>query len=158
MPIAASMDYLKAIGFVEAVQDSVEVLKVEEPNVAVMKASLQEVSNALDMVAPNHTVKSATTVTKQRSVVEEEEEEKKSDDYPMVEKLSEKQKARMLLEEKQRKEKEEARKHRAKNIALLKQDNHVRKHDENWKSGVSAAMAKSGNGIETFRDRHGEGN
>jgi hypothetical protein len=23
---------------------------------------------------------------------------------------------------------------------------------------VSAAMAKSGNGIETFRDRHGEGN
>jgi nitrate reductase alpha subunit len=137
-------------------QDSVEVLKVEETNVVDMKASLQEVSNALDLVAPNHTVKSATTVTKQRSVVEEEE--KKSDDYPMVEKLSEKQKARMLLEEKQRKDKEEARKHRAKNIALLKQDNHVRKHDENWKSGVSAAMAKSGNGIETFRDRHGEGN
>jgi hypothetical protein len=123
---------------------------MEEPNVIFMKASLQEVTNALDMVAPNDTTKPPVTIKRPRHM----EEEKKSDDIPEIK--SEKQKARVLLEEKRRKEKEEARKQRAKNVALLKQDKHVRKHDENWKSGVSAAMAKSGDGIVTFRDRHGE--
>jgi type III secretory pathway component EscR len=161
VPITAAMDYLKAIGFVQAVQDSMEVLRVEEPNVAVMKASLQEVSNALDMVAPapaSTDTKHPNTVNRQRSSVVEQEEQTSHECYaPMVEKMTEKRKARMLLEEKQQKEKEDARKHRAKNITLIKQDSHVRKHDENWKSGVSAAMQKSGNDIVTFRDRHGEG-
>lgn len=155
LPVVSALEYLKAIGFVETVQDDIPILRVEEPDIAVMKASLQEVTNALDMVAPNATV---TTKSAKKPRVEQEEE-KKSDDSPprpVVERLSEKQKARMLLEEKEKKEKEIARRERAKTSAQIKQDKYVRKNDPNWKSGVSAAMAKSGSGIETFRDRHGE--
>lgn len=154
IPISSALEYLKAIGFAEAVQDDIQVLRVENPDIAVMKASLAEVTNALDMVAPNN----STTTTQKKSVKKPRvEEEKKSDDYDYSgEKLSEKQKARRLLEEKERKEKEIARLERKKTAAQIKQDKYVRKHDPNWKSGVSAAMAKSGSGIETFRDRHGE--
>eukprot|EP00339_Tiarina_fusa_P010318 CAMPEP_0117024544 /NCGR_PEP_ID=MMETSP0472-20121206/18214_1 /TAXON_ID=693140 ORGANISM="Tiarina fusus, Strain LIS" /NCGR_SAMPLE_ID=MMETSP0472 /ASSEMBLY_ACC=CAM_ASM_000603 /LENGTH=244 /DNA_ID=CAMNT_0004730999 /DNA_START=160 /DNA_END=894 /DNA_ORIENTATION=+ len=70
--------------------------------------------------------------------------------------LSEKQKARRLLEERQQAEKVRAKEERKRNVALLKQDKLVRETDPNWKPGVSAACAKSGAGISTFRDRHGE--
>jgi predicted lipid-binding transport protein (Tim44 family) len=151
------VEYLKAIGFVEESHDGISILRVENHDIAVMKASLQEVSNALDMVmAP---INNTNTTTTKKSIkklrMEQVEEEKKSDDAPL-EKLSEKQKARRLLEEKERKEKEIARLHRKKTAAQIKQDKWVRANDPNWKSGVSAAMAKSGSGIETFRDRHGE--
>ena len=153
VPFVSALAYLKAIGFAEATQDDIQILRVEKPDVALMEASLQEVTNALDMVAPN-TSRSATSTIKKARV---EEEEKKSDDPPpREERLSEKQKARKLLEEKEKKEKEIARKERAKTRALIKQDKYVRENDPNWKSGVSAAMAKSGSGIETFRGRHGE--
>ena len=72
------------------------------------------------------------------------------------EKLSEKQKARMLLEEKERLEKEKAKENRKRNLALLKEDKHTRENDPNWKPKVSAACAKSGSGISTFRDKYGE--
>jgi len=39
---------------------------------------------------------------------------------------------------------------------MIKQDKYVRENDPNWKSGVSAACAKSGTGISTFRDKYGE--
>ena len=71
-------------------------------------------------------------------------------------KMSEKQKARLLKEEKERKERETAKAVRKANVALLKQDKYVRENDENWTSGVSAACAKSGNSISTFRDKYGE--
>lgn len=155
VPVASALEYLKAIGFCQIVQDDVQVLRVDNPDIAVMKASLQEVTNALEMVAPNTAAKS---VKKPRRA--SEEEEKKSDEPAArsapVERLSEKQKARRLMEEKERKEKEIARMERKKTSAQIKQDKLVRKHDPNWKPGVSAAMAKSGSGIETFRDRHGE--
>jgi hypothetical protein len=129
---------------------------VENPNVAVMKASLQEVTNALDMVQP-----SSNSGTKRTQLGATSEEENKSDDavmgqQPSTERLSEKQKARILLEQKEQLKKEEARRHRAKTSALIKQDKYVRQNDPNWKSGVSAAAAKSGDGIATFRDRHGD--
>jgi molybdenum-dependent DNA-binding transcriptional regulator ModE len=73
-----------------------------------------------------------------------------------TESLSEKQKARRLLEEKQQAEKVRAKEERKRNVAMLKQDKLVRETDPNWKPGVSAACAKSGTGISTFRDRHGE--
>ena len=152
VPVVSALEYLKAIGFAEAVQDDIAVLRVENPDIAVMKASLQEVTNALEMVAPNNTI-TKPSIKKQKRV---EEEEKKSDDPRPVERLSEKQKARHLLEEKEKKEKETARRERAKTSAQIKQDKWVRKNDPTWKPGVSAAMTKSGSGIETFRDRHGE--
>ena len=72
------------------------------------------------------------------------------------EKLSEKQKARRLWEERQKLEKLREKEERKKNLAMLRQDKFVRENDANWKSGVSAACAKSGTGLQTFRDRHGE--
>ena len=71
-------------------------------------------------------------------------------------KMSEKQKARLLKEEKERQERETAKAVRKANVALLKQDKYVRENDDNWTSGVSAACAKSGNSISTFRDKYGE--
>jgi len=72
------------------------------------------------------------------------------------EQLSEKQKARRLLEEKKRLEKEQDKLHRQTTRAQIRADKHVRLHDENWKPTVSAAADKSGTGLQTFRDRHGE--
>lgn len=159
--IESAVNYLKAIGFAEATQDDIQVLRVENPDIAVMKASLAEVTNALEMVAPNGASFTTGAAKKPRRSSSMEEEEKKSDDPVTTtsrppERLSEKQKARRLLEEKERKEKEIARQERRKTSAQIKQDKYVRKHDPNWKSGVSAAASKSGSGIETFRDRHGE--
>ena len=72
-----------------------------------------------------------------------------------MEKLSEKQKARRL-QEKQEQEKEDAKQERQRNLALFKQDCMVREMDPNWKPGLSAACAKSGSSISTFRDKYGE--
>eukprot|EP00532_Pseudo-nitzschia_australis_P007060 CAMPEP_0168174776 /NCGR_PEP_ID=MMETSP0139_2-20121125/6717_1 /TAXON_ID=44445 /ORGANISM="Pseudo-nitzschia australis, Strain 10249 10 AB" /LENGTH=267 /DNA_ID=CAMNT_0008093015 /DNA_START=237 /DNA_END=1040 /DNA_ORIENTATION=- len=72
------------------------------------------------------------------------------------EKLSEKQKARLLLEEKKRLEKERDKLYRKQTRAQIKADKRVRLHDENWKPAVSAAADKSGTGLQSFRDRHGE--
>jgi len=76
---------------------------------------------------------------------------------PVVpEKLSEKQKARRLLEEKRRREREQDKAHRRETRAKIAADKLVRKTDENWKPSVSAAADKTGTGLLTFRDRHGE--
>ena len=72
------------------------------------------------------------------------------------EKLSEKQKARKLLQEKEVIEKELARKERQRQKVLLQQDKWTRENDPNWKPGLSAACAKSGSSISTFRDKYGE--
>ena len=71
-------------------------------------------------------------------------------------KLSKKQKARRLLEEKERQDKLAAKQYRKRNIEMLKADKFTRENDPNWKPGVSAACAKSGTCLQTFRDRHGE--
>lgn len=74
----------------------------------------------------------------------------------VVEKLSEKQKARRLLEEKRRLEKEREKAFRNETRAKIAADKLVRQKDENWKPSVSAAADKTGTGLLTFRDRHGE--
>ena len=75
---------------------------------------------------------------------------------PVQQPLSEKQKARLLLEEKKRLEKERDRLHKQTVRAQIAADKRVRLHDENWKPAVSAAADKTGNGLQSFRDRHGE--
>mmetsp|Transcript_9408 Transcript_9408/g.10509 ORF Transcript_9408/g.10509 Transcript_9408/m.10509 type:complete len:255 (+) Transcript_9408:273-1037(+) len=75
---------------------------------------------------------------------------------PPVEKLSEKQLARRELEKKKQLEKEQDKQHRLKTKAQIAADKLVRETDENWKPAVSAAADKTGTGIQTFRDRHGE--
>lgn len=155
----SAKDYLKAIGFVEAEEEDVSVLRVHgDIDFVVMQASLQEVSNGLDMVAP--TDGRAPAFKKHRSSSFEGEEKKDEDVVGMplaaVSKMSEKQKARLLMEEKEKRESEEAKLHRKRTSALIKADKYVRQNDENWTSQPSAACVKTGDSISTFRDRHGE--
>jgi len=70
--------------------------------------------------------------------------------------LSEKQKARRLLEQSKAMEQKRAKEERMKQLQLLQQDQHTRMNDPNWKPGLSAACAKSGTSISTFRDKYGE--
>ena len=70
--------------------------------------------------------------------------------------VSEKEKARILLEKKREREIQEDKEARRKTSTLIKQDKYVRENDENWTSKQSAACVKSGSGITTFRDKYGE--
>lgn len=146
LPFPSAVEFLKSVGFSEATDESsARILRIDSVNASTMQASMQEVIQAMELVTRQ---KSAQVHPNTLSLAQRMS-------APAA-KLSEKQKARVLLEEKAKRERQESRRQRAKNLALLKQDKHVRKHDENWKSGVSAAMAKTGNSISTFRDRHGE--
>jgi hypothetical protein len=109
-----------------------------------MQAALLQVTAAMAKVAtPSSTAAANTHVQlNQKPVVKE--------------RLSEKQKARLLLAKKEAEEKKLERAYREKNIQALKQDEHVRRNDPNWKSGVSSACSKSGSSISTFRDKYGE--
>lgn len=70
--------------------------------------------------------------------------------------LSEKQKARMLREEAEQAQKEADKKARLDTVAKIAADKHVRENDPNWKPSVSAAAAKAGDSMSTFRDKYGE--
>jgi hypothetical protein len=75
---------------------------------------------------------------------------------PVEEQLTGKQKARRLLEQTELLEKQKTKEHRQRQLKLLKQDKLTRETDPNWKPGLSAACAKSGSSISTFRDKYGE--
>jgi hypothetical protein len=158
LPCPSSLDYLRAIGFAESTDANGEkILKIEGTvDIVLMKASLNEVTAGLNMVEPKNSA--GTSVKKARTSYVEE---KKTDDTPLTrssvpEQLTEKQKARILNEEKEKREKGEAKRQRAKTAALIKTDKYVRENDENWTSGVSAAAAKGGKVMSTFRDQFGE--
>lgn len=76
-------------------------------------------------------------------------------EYP-GEKLSEKQKARRAMEDKKHLEKAREKAYVQATRAKIAADKLVRQKDENWKPAVSAASAKTGTGLLSFRDRHAE--
>ncbi len=92
----------------------------------------------------------------QRQIATQLESPTKKARLDATEKLSEKQKARILMEEKHRLEKERERQFRKETRAKIAADKLVRQTDENWKPTVSAAADKTGTGLLSFRDRHGE--
>lgn len=163
-PCPSAIDYMKAIGFSKVTDsDGEEYLRIDATktiDIPHMKSSLVELNNALQMLTPKDVNPRSFT------------EEKKSPDGILpskrpqstslsssattTEKLSEKQKARLLMEEKERKDKQAAKIARKKTAALIKADKYVRENDENWESKQSAACVKSGTGISTFRDKYGE--
>eukprot|EP00977_Amphora_coffeiformis_P030109 scaffold44758_cov160-Amphora_coffeaeformis.AAC.2 len=103
-------------------------------NLVHMQGALEQVTKALDdLVSPLSTTK--PTYERQASSTVSSY----STSSTGTEKLSEKQKARRLLEEKQKAEQAEARRLRKATSDLIKQDKYVRQHDENWTSGPSAA-------------------
>jgi len=112
-----------------------------------------ELSNALEMITPTTLGDSAG---EEKKVEYERGSSSISTASTTTGRISEKQKARMLLEKKEREEKEKAKRARKQTEAQIKQDKFVRENDENWTSKQSAACVKSGDGISTFRDKYGE--
>ena len=162
---AAAVPFLQALGFVEIIDldatnnTNSSVLRIDEGAVdnAAMTAALDEITSTLTQLDDGNTQNKKPRMTTSSSSFSTTSTNKSNTTYSQVEgKLSEKQKARRLMEEKQQKERELARQQRKQNVALLKQDKYVRQNDDNWKSGVSAACAKSGDSISTFRDKFGE--
>ncbi|KAL7456126.1 hypothetical protein ACHAWC_007642 [Mediolabrus comicus] len=166
-PCPAAIDYMKAIGFSQITDtDGEEYLRIDAAktiDISHMQSSIVELNNALEMITP----KNINPVFREEKKTAENinpvfREEKKTADTATTTsstttgKLSEKQKARLLMEEKERKERAEAKAARKKTSALIKQDKYVRENDENWESKQSAACVKSGTGISTFRDKYGE--
>uniref|UniRef100_A0A7S2PBQ1 PUB domain-containing protein n=1 Tax=Leptocylindrus danicus TaxID=163516 RepID=A0A7S2PBQ1_9STRA len=168
IPCPSAIDYLKAIGFQEVDDgEASKYLRIPDDksvDLALMRSSLLELNNALDIVGGGQQKKqtvsaSSSNITEEKKTPEGiiiQSSKKVSSKYPSTGKLSEKQKARLLMEKKRKQEAEDAKAARARNIAMLKQDKFVRENDENWKSGVSSACVKSGDGISTFRDKYGE--
>jgi hypothetical protein len=116
------MEYLKAIGFQTINQDGEETLKIDNVVISDMEAVMFELQNAVEMVTPNSTAECNSTG------------EEKKVDYESVSfsnasmptgKMSEKQKARMLMEKKEREDREEAKRARKKTEAQIKQGEFV---------------------------------
>ncbi len=152
------MEYLKAVGFQESNDDQGErVLRKDRAlDLDQMQASLQEVMNALDIVEPTPSKTPSVENVAKKHRTEVVEETKVDVVSLMPERLSEKQKARILAEKAKALERSQAKAQRQKLTQLILQDKYVRENDENWTSAPSAAGAKTGNSISTFRDRFGE--
>ena len=144
--------YLQSLGFVE--QEAQVLTCAAPPSLVPVQAALEQVMQALQgLEGPDSNDNNNNA---KRTFQHQSSSLSSSSSSSTTEKLSEKQKARRLLEEKERAEKEEARRRRKATSQLIQQDKYVRKYDENWTSGPSAAVHKSGTAIATFRDRHGE--
>jgi len=71
-------------------------------------------------------------------------------------KVSMKVQARRDAAEREKTEKAQRLADKNEQLKLIKAQAFARKNDPNWKAGVSAAMAKGGDAIETFRGKFGE--
>lgn len=177
MACPAAVPLLVALGFSEEITtEGAPILKYLSPAVdhAAMGAMMTDIAKTLEqldgpgnnaqnkkpkLVATNQLATSASinTTTKATPATISRKSSTSSTTSTGTEKLSEKQKANKMREAKELRDREIAKAHRKQNVALLKQDKHVRQNDDNWTSGVSAACSKSGNTITTFRDKYGEG-
>lgn len=140
---AAVMSYLQQVlGFQSVLEDGESFLRIvnQVPSETALQSALQDVAAAQERVEsllPKTISNSSSTAS-------------------LPEMLTEKQKARKLAEEAEAAEKEAARTARKRTVAQIQADKHVRENDSNWKPSVSAAAAKSGDTMTTFRDKFGE--
>lgn len=154
---------MRAIGFSLVTEtDGEQYLRIDSSktiDISHMQSSLIEVNNALEMITPKDVNPSFSEEKKSadgNNILPSKRSLTYSFSSSTTGHLSEKQKARILMEEKERKAREEAKTARKKTSALIKQDKYVRENDENWESKQSAACVKSGTSISTFRDKYGE--
>lgn len=138
-------------GFV-AVDESMTLL--DPPSTFTMQSILKPLQDSIALALSQLSNSTNSMVTNKKPKLQSSSSDLESQ-QPEA-KLSEKQKAKRLLEEKQKLEKEQARVERQRQLELLKQDKRTRETDPNWKPGLSAACAKSGTSISTFRDKYGE--
>jgi len=161
-PCPSALDYMKALGFAVVAEDAEEYLRFSKTVVASdMEASLAELNNAIEMLVP----KDASSFSEEKKTPEGIIIRRQSSALSAASggssaatgRMTEKQKSRLLMEKKRQREAKEAKEARQKTSNLIKQDKYVRENDENWTSKQSAACVKSGSGINTFRDKFGEG-
>ncbi|KAG7351561.1 PUB domain containing protein [Nitzschia inconspicua] len=145
--VSHTYDLFLQLGFVSTSNGT--VLIMEQPPSSTIQGIVQTI--LLPVITDKQTLLSTSVSNKKPKLLYGEEHEK--EDFS---KLSEKQKARRLLAQKQQEEKELAKQARAVTKAQIAADKRVRQDDENWKPSVSAAADKTGTGLLTFRDRHGE--
>lgn len=159
-PCPSALEYMKALGFaVVTDDDGEEYLRIEHSkaiSIPDMEASLAELNNALEMLSPRETFQEEKKSPEGIIMRQSPSLSAASGSGGATGQLSEKQKARLLMEKKRQRENEEAKEARRKTSDLIKQDKYVRENDENWTSKQSAACVKSGSGINTFRDKFGE--
>mmetsp|Transcript_8358 Transcript_8358/g.18070 ORF Transcript_8358/g.18070 Transcript_8358/m.18070 type:complete len:230 (-) Transcript_8358:300-989(-) len=157
-PCPSALDYMKALGFAVAIEDDgEEYLRIESTkmiSISEMEASLTELNNALDMLAPKDSFVEEKKTPE--GIVRQQCSLLSTVSGGTDGRMSEKQKARLLMEKKRQREIKDAKEARRKTSNLIKQDKYVRENDENWTSKQSAACVKSGSGINTFRDKYGE--
>ena len=152
----AAVEYLHSLGFTPAASSDDQVLRMETMiDAEVMAAALTAVQQALETLGVVKANNPPTTLQHQPSS-SSTLSSSSSATTNSTERLTEKQKARRLLEAQRQAELAQAKQSRKKTAALIQQDKYVRAKDENWTSGPSAAVHKAGNAIPTFRDRHGE--
>lgn len=157
-PCPSALDYMKALGFAVIHQGGEEYLRIESSTAIIvsdMEASLAELNNAIEMLVPKEPSFSEEKKTPEGFVVRQSSSLSTASSSATG-KMSEKQKTNLLMEKKRQKEADEAKQARKKTSKLIKQDKYVRENDENWTSKQSAACVKSGDGINTFRDKYGE--
>jgi hypothetical protein len=157
-------DLLGVLGFCESTNaDGVSCLMMEDQKVASSQTQTTVTGCLEELVQTQENLTTEPTNKKPKVQSQSQAQSMAVDEQPAkvfyhgdLDKLSEKQKARRMLAEKEKLDKVKAKEHRKKNLALLKADKVTRETDPNWKPGVSAACAKSGTGISTFRDKYGE--
>lgn len=159
---------MKAIGFIVVVQQDdaglvEEYLRLDKQNMAITVdagASLAELDHAITMLVPDGEINNNRPEMVARAisapVISSSLASNVNSSSTIPGHISEKEKARQLLEKKREREVQEAREARRKTSNLIKQDKYVRENDDNWESKQSAACVKSGSGINTFRDKYGE--
>lgn len=118
-PCPSAMEYLEAIGFQTIDKDGEETLKIDNVIVSHMEAVMIELKNALEMVIPNCVVESSSSTTGEEKKLEYECGSFSNVALPTG-KMSEKQKARILMEKKEREDREEAKRARKKTEAQIK--------------------------------------
>lgn len=160
-PCPSALDYMKALGFVVIEENGEEYLRIESSktiSIPVMDASLAELNNAIEMLVPKEAPSFSEEKKTPEGIVVRQQSSSLSmaSGTSMTGRVSEKQKARLLMEKKRQREAQEAKEARQKTSNLIKQDKYVRENDENWTSKQSAACVKSGSAITTFSETFGE--
>jgi len=166
-PCPSALEYMKAIGFIVVVQQDdaglvEEYLRLDKQNMAITDAgaSLAELDHAITMLVPDGEINNNRPEMVARAisapVTSSSSASNVNSSSTIPGHISEKEKARQLLEKKREREVQEAKEARRKTSNLIKQDKYVRENDDNWTSQQSAACVKSGSGINTFRDKYGE--
>lgn len=125
-PCPSALDYMKAIGFVVVIEeDGEEYLRIEPSksiSVTDMEASLAELNNAIEMLSPVEQSFAEEKKTPEGIIVREQSGgSSAASGASSTGRMSEKQKARLLMEQKRQREAQEAKEARKKTSNLIKQ-------------------------------------